>query len=85
MTLTADEMVAAVAARRMIDDKHFQGVLDHIVKEAAEHAVFSTEAADREAARQTVLAINRIRGQLEANAQAPEAEKAVEQLARAME
>ena len=85
MTLTAEQMIAATAARRMLDDEHFKAVLDHIVKEAAELAVFSGDANERETGRQTVLAINRIRGQLEANADAPMAEKQAEQMARAME
>jgi hypothetical protein len=85
MALTGEEMTAAAAARRMLDDPHFNGILDHIVKEAAAKAVFNDDAADREANRQLVLAINRVRGQLQANADAPEADKAQEQLARAME
>jgi len=85
MPLTADQMVAAAAARRMLEDPHFNGILDHIVQDAAEKAVFLDDAGTREVNRQLVLAINRIRGELQANADAPEADKAAEQQARAME
>ena len=85
MPLTAEEMVAAEAARRMLADPHFNGILDNIVQDAASKAVFSDDLNTREANRQLVLAISRIRGDLQANADAPEADKASEELARTME
>ena len=85
MTLSAEEMVAAAAARRLLDDPHFKAIFDKIVADAAEKSIFNDDAAAREANRQLVLAINRIRGELEANAEAPEADRAADQLAKAME
>ena len=85
MPLTPEQMVHAVAAQRMIEDKTFQAVLDHIVKDSAERTVWGHDEAAREASRQQVLAIARIRGEIEALAQAPQAEKDAELQARAME
>jgi glutamate 5-kinase len=85
VTLTAEQMIQAEAAKRMLADEHFVRILSRIVEDAAEKAVFLEDEPAREANRQLVLAISRIRGELQADADAPEADKAADKLARAME
>jgi hypothetical protein len=78
-------MIQAEAAKRMLADDHFIRILNRITADAAEKTVWGKDDAEREANRQLVLAISRIRGELQADADAPEAEKASQQLAKAME
>ena len=85
MTLTTEQVVAANAARRLLDDEHFQRIMNRITADAAEKTVWGADEPTREANRQLVLAISRIRGELQGDADAPDAEKAADQLARAME
>jgi hypothetical protein len=85
VTLTTEQVIAANAARRLLDDEHFQRILHRITADAAEKTVWGKDEPTREANRQLVLAISRIRGELEADADAPEADKQADQLARAME
>lgn len=85
MPLTTEQMIAAEAAKRMLADDAFQGVLNRIVADAADKAVFNDDAALREANRQLVLAVNRIRGELQADADLPEAVKQADLEARAFE
>jgi hypothetical protein len=85
MPLTTEQMTAAQAAKRMLADEAFQGILNRIVADAADKAVFNDDAALREANRQLVLAVTRIRGELQADADLPEALAAAEQEARAFE
>jgi hypothetical protein len=85
MTLTTEQAIAATAAKRMLDDEHFIRILNRITADAAEKTVWGKDDAEREANRQLVLAISRIRGELQADADAPEADKQTTQLAKAME
>jgi hypothetical protein len=85
MPLTAEQMRAADAARRMLSDESFLTILNRITADAAEKAVFLEDATAREANRQLVLAISRVRGELEADADLPESVKADEARTRAME
>lgn len=85
MTLTTEQIKAAGEARRILADVAFQAVLDRIVQDAAEKTVFGHDQMEREANRQLVLAIRRIRGELQADADAPEADRADEARNRAME
>jgi DNA-binding FrmR family transcriptional regulator len=85
MTLTRDEMVAAQAAQRLLDDEHLKRIFNRIAEDAGEAMILAESADAREASRQMVLALRRIRGEMEADAQMPEADKEAEQHARAME
>jgi hypothetical protein len=83
--LSTEQMIAAEAAKRMLQDEHFNRILTRITADAAEKAVFLEDEAVREANRQLVLAISRIRGELQADADAPDADKEATKLAKAME
>jgi hypothetical protein len=85
MPLTAEQVVQAEACRRMLDDPHFQAVLDRIVAEAAGRAMFLEDERQREDNRRVVIAINLIRNELTADAEAVEADRVAEQMNRAME
>ena len=85
MPLTVEQEISAAAARRMLADDHFLAFFDRITKDAAEKSVFLEEPTQREANRQLVLAISRIMGELKADAELPEAVKASDEHARAME
>jgi hypothetical protein len=85
MPITSEQMIAATAAQRMLQDEAFNSVLNRIVSDAADKAVFHTDEAAREANRQLVLAITRIRGELQADADLPESVRAADAQARAME
>jgi hypothetical protein len=83
--LTSEQMVRALAARRMLDDEQFQAVLDAIVANAAGQAMFLDHQDAREQARQLVIAVSRVRNELIAAAELPEAEEAADRHARSME
>ena len=85
MPLTGAQQIQAEAAKRILADEAFIGTLNRITADAAEKAVFLEDGALREANRQLVLAISRIRGELQADAELPEADKAATDLARSME
>jgi hypothetical protein len=85
MPLTAEQVVQAEACRRMLDDPHFQAVLDRIVAEAAGRAMFLEDERQREDNRRVVIAINLIRNELTADAEAVEADRVADQVNRAME
>jgi hypothetical protein len=85
MPLTAEQVVQAEACRRMLDDPAFQAVLDRIVAEAAGRAMFLDDERQREDNRRVVIAINLIRNELTADAEAVEADRVAERMNRAME
>lgn len=85
MPLSTDQVVAAEAAKRILADEAFVGVLNRITADAAEKAVFLDDKPTREANRQLVLAIARIRGELQADADLPESVKAGDELAKSFE
>ena len=85
MAITPAQMVRAVAARRMLDDEQFQSVLDAIVANAAGQALFLDRPEDREQARQLVIAVSRVRNELQAAADLPEDGRTADVLARSME
>lgn len=85
MPLTAEEMVAATACRRMLEDEQFNAVLNAIVEESAERAMFLDRPEDREAYRLRVVTVARIRQEILARAQLPEVDAAEAALARSME
>jgi hypothetical protein len=85
MALTAEQVVQAEACRRMLDDPAFQAVLDRIVAEAAGRAMFLEDERQREDNRRVVIAINLIRNEITADAEAVEADRVAERMNRAME
>jgi hypothetical protein len=85
MPLTAEQMIAATAAQRLLSDDAFNRVINRITEDAAEKAVFLDDATQREVNRQLVLAVSRIRGELQADADLPESIKAADQHAKAFE
>jgi hypothetical protein len=85
MPLTAEQVVQAEACRRMLDDPAFQAVLDRIVAEAAGRAMFLEDERQREDNRRVVIAINLIRNEITADAEAVEADRVAEQMNRVME
>lgn len=85
MPLTTEQMTAATAAQRLLADEGLRGILNRIVEDAAQKAVFGDSEAAREANRQLVLAISRIRGELQADAELPASERAAEAEAKAFE
>ncbi|HEY2416497.1 MAG TPA: hypothetical protein VGH84_01160 [Steroidobacteraceae bacterium] len=85
MPITSEQMKAAIGARRLQDDEVLQGVLDRIVEDATGQAIYLDDVDNREAARQLVLAVTRLRVHLQADADLPEEIKAHDELARSME
>jgi hypothetical protein len=85
VTLTAEQVVQAEACKRMLGDPHFQAVLDRIVAEAAGRAMFLDDERQREDNRRVVIAINLIRNEIAADAEAVEADSVAERTRRAME
>ena len=74
-----------MAAERLLADPAFTEILDRIVEDAASQALYVDDPAQREASRQMVLAITRIRGELKADAELPESVRDAEILAKSME
>jgi hypothetical protein len=85
MPITSEQLVAAEAAKRMLADEAFGRVLNRITADAAEKAVFLEDEVAREVNRQLVLAVSRIRGELQADADLPEAIKAADAQSKAFE
>ena len=85
MPLTPEQMRQAHAARRAIEDPDLQAAFDVIVEEAAQAAIYGTARRGRDEGRYMVLAITRLRGRLREIADAPDAEKQADELARTFE
>ena len=85
MPLTTEQMQAATAAQRLLADAAFGNILNRIVEDAAQKAVFLDDGIQREANRQLVLAISRIRGELQADAELVQSVKAADAEAKAFE
>ncbi len=85
MPLTNVQMVQAEAAKRLLQDEALMAILNRVTADAAEKAVFLDDGNTREANRQLVLAIARIRGELQADADLPEATKAGDELSKSFE
>lgn len=85
MPLTTTQVVAAEAAKRLLADQAFTDILDRITANATGNAVFLDEPNDREAHRQMVLAIARIRSELQYDADLPEATRTADELSRSFE
>ena len=85
MPLTAEQMRQATAAKRLQEDPALRVVLDRIVENAAEQAIWLNDATGREEARQLVIAVTRLRVELQADAELPEVAKAAEEMARSFE
>ena len=82
--LTTEQMTAATAAQRLLGDEGCGGPEPNCGGRGAE-GVFLGEAAAREANRQLVLAVSRIRGELQADAELPGSQKAADAEAKAFE
>ena len=85
MPLTTLQVVAAEAAKRLLADEAFLAILTRIQENATQNSVFLDEPNDREAHRQMVLAVMRIRAELQYDADLPEATKAADELSRSFE
>ncbi len=85
MTLSAERLIQCEAAKRFIADPHFNALLDRIAEDATRNAIFLDDAPRREASRQLILAIKRVWEELQADAEAPEADAAATQHAQSME
>ena len=85
MPLTAAQMKAAQAAQRMLADEPFLAVLKRIADEATQQAVFGTDLLEREAQRQMALAIARLLGELQYDAELPEVSREADVLAKGFE
>jgi hypothetical protein len=64
--LTTDQIVAAEGAKRLLSDRIFNDTIDELIRDATQKSVILDDAGQREANRQTVLALMRLRGALEA-------------------
>ena len=85
MTLSAERLIQCEAAKRFIADPHFNALLDRIAEDATRNAIFLDDATQREANRQLILAIKRVWEELQADAEAPEAEASSRAHAQSME
>lgn len=85
MPLTTTQVVAAEAAKRLLADEAFLAILMRIQENATENSVFLEDPTAREAHRQMVLAVMRIRAELQYDADLPEATKAADELSRSFE
>ena len=85
MTLSAERLIQCEAAKRFLADPHFNALLDRIAEDATRDAIFLTDPLSREASRQLILAIKRVWEELQADAEAPEADAAATQHAASME
>ena len=85
MTLSAERLIQCEAAKRFIADPHFNALLDRIAEDATRNAIFLDDATQREANRQLILAIKRVWEELQADAEAPEAEASATAHAASME
>jgi hypothetical protein len=83
--LSAERLIQCEAAKRFIADPHFNALLDRMANEATKNAVFLDDASQREACRQLVLALRRLWQELEADAEAPEADAAAALHSQSME
>jgi len=62
--VTTEQLVAANAAARLQDDPVLQGALDEIVREETLRAIKLADPGERERARMMVLAVERLREDL---------------------
>ena len=85
MTLSAERLIQCEAAKRFLADPHFNALIDRIAEEATRNAVFLDDALNREANRQLVLALRRVWEELQADAEAHEADAVVARHAQSME
>jgi hypothetical protein len=85
MPLTTEQMTAATAAQRLLADEALRSILNRIVEDAAQKAMFLEDGSAREANRQLVLAISRIRGELQADAELVQSVRAADAEAKAFE
>jgi hypothetical protein len=85
MALTTDQIVAAEGAKRLLSDPIFNDTINELIADATQKAIIADAKQDREAHRQLVLALGRVRGALEAAIDYVESEKESAQRAKAFE
>jgi hypothetical protein len=81
----SEKIIASEGAKRLLADPILRDVLDLLIQDATQAAVFHLDPAEREANRQLVLAISRLRGSLEVAATWQEQREAEERSARSFE
>lgn len=81
----SEKLLAQEGAKRLLADPVLQQLFDALVADATMQAIFLADAAEREAQRQIVLAIGRIRGALEVAATWREQQQAEERRATSFE
>lgn len=85
MPLSAKEIADALRAKRLLADPIFADTLNEMVQIETERAILIDDPVQREASRQIVLAIGRIRATLEATVAIAESQTEHDALAREME
>ena len=83
--LSTEQIVAAEGARYLLENPIFTGCMDEIVRDATEKAIILDDPGEREASRQLVLAVGRIRGSLEAAVDYVASAQAEEQRSKSFE
>lgn len=81
----SERLLASEGAKRLLADPVLREVLDVMIADATQQAIFVDDPAAREAQRQLVLAISRLRGTLEVIATHREQEAIEERSARSFE
>ena len=85
MPLSAEQAKQAIAAKRLQEDPALQATLDRIVEAATGSAIYLDDPRAREDNRMLVIAVTRLRMELQADADLPEELQSAEALARSME
>lgn len=81
----SEKLLAAEGAKRLLADPTLQGLFDALIQDATQQAIFLTDPAEREAQRQLVLAIGRVRAALEVASTWREQEAAEQQRTKSFE
>lgn len=81
----SEKLLASEGARRLLVDPVLKDLLDALIADATQRAIFLDDPAQREAERQIVLAIGRVRGALEVAATWQEQEAASKRSERSFE
>ena len=81
----SEKLLASEAAKRLIADPTLQQLFDALIADSTQQAIFLDDPAQREAQRQMVLAIGRVRAALEVAATWREQEAAEAQRSRSFE
>jgi hypothetical protein len=85
MPLTSDQIQQALAAQRMLADPALEAVLRRIETDETQRAIYISDPATREDARQLVLAVTRLRAELLYDAELPDADRRQQGLSDSLE